>query len=73
MTSSRQCNDLTVDDWHSLALMVSEKIIELQKFLEAEKRYSSLYGKTTQEVYPRLHDLFDKLVQNRSQAAENEA
>jgi hypothetical protein len=53
--------------------MVSEKIIELQKFLEAEKRYSSLYGKTTQEVYPRLHELFDKLVENRSQAAENEA
>jgi hypothetical protein len=54
--------------------MVSDKIIELQKFLEGAKKGSSLYGKTTQEVYPRLHDLFDKLVQNRCQAAsKNEA
>jgi hypothetical protein len=74
MASSRQRNDFTVDDWHSLALMVSDKIIELQKFLEGAKKGSSLYGKTTQEVYPRLHDLFDKLVQNRCQAAsKNEA
>jgi hypothetical protein len=67
-------NGLTFDEWHRLVGMMSYKIIELQKFLEGAKKGSSLYGKTTQEVYPTLHDLLDKLVQNRAQAAaKNEA
>ena len=62
----------TFDEWHRLVGMINEKIIDLQKFLESEGRFSrDLAGKTTQDVYPNIHTLIDKLMACMSRAVAN--
>lgn len=57
-------NGFTFDEWHRLAGMVNDKIIELQEFVESEGKPTS----AAKEMYPEIHRLMDKLLKCMSLA-----
>lgn len=57
----------TFNEWHRMAGMMSEKIIELQNFVGTQGKPFS----ATKELYPRIHALAEKLNRCMSRAVAN--